>query len=96
MENFALSPEEKICFWMCFSPQKTRISFSERASIIASVHYTALFKGSTSWLLTVKVSIPMALAAINAFLEIERVVCVCMCVCVVRLVADLTLERLTY
>lgn len=55
--------------------------------IIASVHYTALFKGSTSWLLTVKVLILMAVAAINAFLETESL-------CAVGLVADLSLGRL--
>lgn len=44
-------------------------------------HYRALFKGSTSWLITVKVSILMALAAIDAFPERESV-CVCVCECV--------------
>lgn len=46
-----------------------------------TAHYRALFKGSTSWLITVKVSILMASAAIDAFLERESV-CVCHCVCV--------------
>lgn len=62
--------------------------------------YSMISGGSTSWFVTVKVLILMALATIDAFLEMENV-CVCvggggwlMCVAA-TLVADLSLERLT-
>lgn len=70
-----------------FQPSKTQEFDSiKEGPFIASVHYAALFKGSTSWLLTVKVLILMALAAINAFLEIESV-------CVRLRACNLSLER---
>lgn len=61
--------------FMCFRAQ----NWIRRCPVTA--HYRALFKGSTSWLITVKVSILMALAAIDAFPEGSPCVCVSLRVC---------------